>query len=243
MVSKKGAALSSLEKFYNYLLNRKINPKQIQGSINHYDENQFPELLKFATQYIPSFKVYTIEIPFSDSKNIAKDLADAIAKGVNYLAKVADHGLDLELANRHLQFSIKIGPSYFLEIAKTRALKILWANVLEAYDLKEIEMPDIEAHFSSSAFGEDPNTNMIRSTTQAMSAVLGGVNRLTILPSDLKSGNTTEFSRRIARNVQHLLMMESLMDRVIDPAKGSYYIEKLTEKIATAAWAEFQKMV
>ena len=113
---------------------------------------------------------------------------------------------------------------------------------MKAHELKNIEIPAIEAHFSNTDFVTDPNTNMIRATTQAMSVVLGGVNRLTVLPSDAIEGEPTDFSRRIARNVQHLLTMESFMDRVVDPAKGSYYIEKLTEKIAEAAWSEFQRI-
>ena len=241
-IKKKGLAVSILNNFHAYLLKNSIDPKQIKGSINHHDGDQLSALINLVKNKLPNFKIYTANLEGTIAAEIPNALARAILDGSNYLAKSDDLGIEIKQANKHLQFSVSVGTSYFLEIAKIRALKILWANVLEAYGLKSAEMPVIEAHLSDTVFGDDPNTNMIRSTTQAMSAVLGGVNRLTVLPSDIKTGKTTDFSKRIARNVQHLLMMESFMDRVVDPAKGSYYIEKLTEKIAEAAWSEIQKI-
>ena len=85
------------------------------------------------------------------------------------------------------------------------------------------------------------HTNKIRATTQAMSAVLGSVDMLTIAPSDALNAESSDFSRRIARNVQHLLQMESYLDKVADPAAGSFYIEKLTNQIAEAVWEKFQE--
>ena len=169
-------------------------------------------------------------------------MAQAIAKCCEYLAVLNEKGIPPKTTNNYLQFSVPVGKSYFIEIAKIRALKVLWANILEAFGVENARIPEIEAHLSPSAFGDHANTNMIRATSQAMSAVLGGVNRLTVLPSDANITESTDFSRRIARNVQHLLTMESFLDRVIDPAKGSYYIETLTEKIAEYAWSDFQKM-
>ena len=81
---------------------------------------------------------------------------------------------------------------------------------------------------------------MIRTTTQAMAAVIGGVRRLSLLPADAFGGDSTPFTRRMARNVQHLLRMESYLDRVVDPAAGSYYLETLTEQLAERAWRQFQ---
>jgi len=235
-------AIEILEVFNNYLVKKNINKNEIKGSINHSDDDQLAELIQFAIEKLPSFKTLTINIEDSNPADISKSLAQSLVKGNDYLTLLYKKGINPNTTNNHLQFSIPIGKSYFIEIAKIRALKILWANILEVYGIKDSKIPAIEAHLSEASFGEDPNTNMIRATTQAMSAALGGVNRLTVLPSDANQGESTDFSRRIARNVQHLLMMESFFDRVIDPAKGSYYIEKLTEKIAEAAWSEFQKM-
>lgn len=242
LLKKPDSALATLKYFYNYLSKNKVDSNKIEGSVNHNDENQLLELTKFVIEKLPNFKINTLEIKASTPAEISKSLAHAISKGNDYLNIIRDNEISTEIANKHLQFSISVGNSYFLEIAKIRALKILWANVLEARGLKNAEIPVIEAHLSPNDFGEDPNTNMIRSTTQAMSVVLGSVNRLTVLPSDAKTGKISDFSRRISRNVQHLLAMESFLDRVIDPAKGSYYIEKLTKKIAEAAWSDFQKI-
>lgn len=236
------SALSTLKNFYSYLSQNNIDSNAIRGSINHNNDDQLVELIQFAIEKLPKFKINTIKIEAAATADVSKSLAQAISKGNAVLAILNENGIASKTANDHLQFSVSTGTSYFLEIAKIRALKILWANILDAYKVKNARIPDIESHLSPNAFGDDPNTNMIRSTTQAMSAVLGGTNRLTVLPSDANSGESSDFSRRIARNVQYLLGMESFLDRVIDPAKGSYYIENLTEKIAEAAWSEFQKM-
>ena len=148
--------------------------------------------------------------------------------------------LERKLTPSNIQFSIAIGKSYFVEIAKIRALKILWANVLKAYGW-EATSPSIEAHLSPSCQSDNPYQNMIAATTQAMSAVLGGVDRLTILPANAATEKADDFTRRIARNVQHLLKMEAYFDRVIDPAAGSYYIEQLTEQLAKQAWKVIQQ--
>lgn len=238
LIKKGRSAFSTLENFHSFLSNKNIDT-DLKGSINH-DDDQLVKLIQFSIDKLQNFKIRTLKIDTTDT-TISASLAQVLSKGVDYLALSNEQGITAETANNHLQFSISVGKSYFLEMAKIRALKILWANILEAYGVKNTNIPDIEAHLSQAAFGDDPNTNMIRSTTQAMSAILGGVNRLTVLPSDSNRDKTSEFSKRISRNVQHLLTMESFMDRVIDPAKGSYYIETLTKKIAETAWLEFQK--
>ena len=240
-IKKPDSSSLTLAAFFNYLLKSNIDSTKIHGSINH-NENQILELAKFVIEKLPNFKINTLEVEAADPRNISKSLAQAISKGNEYLALLNKNGVDPKTTNDHLQFSVSVGTSYFAEIAKISALKILWENVMEAYAVKNVRIPDVEAHLSKNTFGNDPNTNIIRATTQAMSAVLGGVNRLTVLPSNANISEVNDFSKRIARNVQHILMMESFFDRVIDTSKGSYYIEKLTEKIAETAWIEFQKL-
>ncbi len=130
---------------------------------------------------------------------------------------------------------ISLGTDYLAEIAKIRALKILWAHMLKAYQLEQLFL-SIDAQPALQSLKEDVHTNMIQLPTQALSAVIGGAQTLYL--SVLEEENTA-FSRRIARNVQHLLKMESYLDRVIDPAAGSYYLENLTKELATAAWRLF----
>lgn len=239
LIKNAKSALPFLQNFYKYLSKKSSTIAEINGSVNLSGEEQLLDLINFSTAKLPNFKVLTINLEYAAPADLSKSLARTISKAYNLLAVLHEAGVDLKTINHQLQFSVSVGNSYFVEIAKIRALKILWANVLEAYGLKTATAPTIEAQLSPNTFGDDTNTNMIRATAQAMSAALGGVNRLTVILSD--TDESSEFSRRIARNVQHLLMMESFMDRVIDPAKGSYYIEQLTEKIAETAWLEFQK--
>lgn len=171
-----------------------------------------------------------------------EELALTIAKGAEYLASLTQAGLDAATINQHLQFGMAISKSYFVEIAKFRALRLLWSNVLKGYGLKG-QQPFVVGHFSQESQEENPNANMIRASTQAMSAVIGGVDRLYAPPSNRAQHEPdTPFSRRVARNLQHLLKMESHLDQVIDPGAGSYYIEKLTRQIADRAWSRFQEL-
>lgn len=135
-------------------------------------------------------------------------------------------------------FTFEIGNNYLFEIARLRAFSILWGNLQLAYGIESLQVPFLNIVFDPKVYGSDVNTNMIKATTMTMSAAIGGASRITVLPSDQTGSN---FSRRIARNVQHLLLMESYFDKVIDPAAGSYYIETLTQKIAESAWKIFLK--
>lgn len=170
-------------------------------------------------------------------------LAKAIQEGNSILEWINLAGLDIKKYHSQIQFSISIDDNYFASIAKIRALKLLWQNVLTAWDKDLIANSPIEVHLTTNSQTEEDNYNKIKATTQAMSAVIGGADRLYIYPSDaFKNPNGTVFSRRIALNVQHLMQQESYLDRVVDPSVGSYFIEELTNKIAEKAWNEFQKL-
>ena len=122
-------------------------------------------------------------------------------------------------------------------LGKIRALKLLWGNVLQAYNATP-SVPSIQARVSAGNFEGDAHTHKIKVTTQALSAVLAGVECLTIDPTE-----DSDFGRRISRNVQHIFQLETYLDRVADPAAGSYYIEQLTTQIAEAAWQRFQEII
>ncbi len=135
----------------------------------------------------------------------------------------------------NVQFSLAIGTSFFVEIAKIRAVKLIWGNLLKAYNFTP-GIPFIDCSFSINAMTTDSDLNMIRNTSQAMSAILGGSDRITVAPANIKTEKANSFSRRIARNVQHLLQLESHFNKVDDPAAGSYYIEKLTSLFCESTW-------
>lgn len=203
------------------------------------------QMIRACAKRASNFKVLQINArPFHHGvKNTSRELAFTIAKGSDYLAKMTDRGLSPVTICRHLQFSMGISTSYFVEIAKLRALRVLWHQVEKAYGVDQPGQTTIEAHLAWESLADDPHGNMIRASTQSMSAVIGGADRLFVWPSNAgRAESSNAFSRRIARNVQHLLKMESYFDRVVDPAAGSYYVEKVTERLVEEAWQQFQEI-
>ncbi len=186
---------------------------------------------------------------------IAQELGYSLAWGNEYLSMLVEAGVDTSLAAKKIKFNYGVGGNYFMEIAKFRAARMLWAMVVDAYqpvckkdNCKNTEngickcAAKMRVHAETSTFNKtilDANVNMLRTQTEAMSATLGGVNSLTVLGYDSVYKPTDEFSERIARNQQLLLKEESHFDKVSDPAAGSYYIETLTNEIATQAWKLF----
>ncbi|MEO0723417.1 MAG: methylmalonyl-CoA mutase family protein [Bacteroidota bacterium] len=202
-------------------------------------------ILAFAANHTPNFRVLQVNGRqlHSGITNTTHELALIVAKGVDYLAKLSEHGIAPLTTNAHLQFSVALNTSYFVAIAKLRALKILWANALAGFGLEEAPIPPISAHLAMETQTTEREYNMIKAATQAMSAVVGGADLVYITPSDYQiTGDSTSFSRRIARNAQHLLQLESHLDQVVDPAAGSYFIENLTRELANEAWQQFQQI-
>ncbi len=167
-----------------------------------------------------------------------QELAFAAASGIEYLDKMISRGIAIDDAARSIRFTFSIGQFYFMEVAKLRAARIIWSNIVKAYGGSE-EAGVMKIHGRTSFYNQsvfDPYVNMLRTTTEAFSAVLGGVDSLHTNPFDETFGLPDTFSRRIARNTQIILKEESHLDQVIDPAGGSYFVEKLTAEIAEAAW-------
>ncbi|EOQ95084.1 putative methylmalonyl-CoA mutase, small subunit [Leptospira wolbachii serovar Codice str. CDC] len=177
--------------------------------------------------------------------SIGQELAYSLSWGVDYLNRHIDVGVSIEDAASNIWFWMGIGSDYFTEIAKFRAMRILWTEILNAYKpgLGETVPALIVARTSSFQFtAYDPYVNMLRGTTAAMSAVMGGADFVSVLPFDSEYSAQQELGKRIARNSQLLLRYESFLDKVEDPAAGSYYLEVLTKKLAETAWAKFQTL-
>lgn len=171
-----------------------------------------------------------------------QELAFGLAIGNEYLLKLIDGGLSTDEAPNRIRFNFGVGGSYFIEIAKFRAARYLWSKIVDTYN------PSNELSASMSIHGEttelnktiyDPYVNMLRTQTEAMSATLGGVNSLTVMPFDSIYADSSNFSERIARNQQLLLKEESYFDKIADPSAGSYYIENITDSIINEAWKLF----
>ncbi len=172
---------------------------------------------------------------------IVQELAFALSMGSEYLSQLTGKGVTAEKAAGNIKFTFSVGSNYFMEIAKLRAARLLWANIVKEYGAPG-EAGKMHIHCETSEWNKtiyDPYVNLLRTQTEAMSAVLGGTQSLTVLPFDIFYKEPDEFSERIARNQQLLLKEESYFDKVEDAAAGSYYIENLTDSIASEAWKLF----
>jgi methylmalonyl-CoA mutase len=141
-----------------------------------------------------------------------------------------------------MQFQFSVGSSYFMEIAKLRAARMLWSKIIEAWSEKAALNNAMFIHTNTSSWNQtvyDPYVNILRGATESMSAVIGGTDSLTVRPYDAPFRLADQFSNRIARNTQIVLKEESYLDKVIDPGAGSYYIEKLTATLMEGAWELF----
>ena len=175
----------------------------------------------------------------NSGSTIVEELAFTLSAGHDYLVRLTDAGLDVDAAARKLRFSFSVSSNYFMEIAKFRAARMLWANIVKGYGPAKNCACKMQIHAETSRWNQtvyDPYVNMLRGTTEAMSATIAGVHSLEVMPFDASFENPTEFSKRIARNVELLLKNESHFDQVVDPAGGSYYVENLTQSIAAEAW-------
>ena len=172
-----------------------------------------------------------------------QELAFSLASANEYLTQLTDKKIPVDDVAKSIVFSFATGSSYFIEIAKLRAARMLWARILTTYDLG-LTTP-MFIHSYTSSFNKsiyDPYNNMLRSTTEAMSAAIGGADSITVNPFDNIYKHPDEFSYRIARNTQFILKAESYLEKVIDPSAGSYYLENLTDSLAKAAWNLFKEV-
>ncbi|MCG8579546.1 MAG: methylmalonyl-CoA mutase small subunit [Bacteroidales bacterium] len=174
--------------------------------------------------------------------SIVQELAFGLAMGNEYLTQLTERGMSINDVAANIKFNMGVSGNYFMEIAKLRAGRMLWAKIVEAYKPTGVEVCKMHVHSETSDWNKtifDPNVNMLRTQTEAMSASLGGTQSLTVQPYDTLYKESDEFSERIARNQQLLLKEESHFEKIVDPSAGSYYIENLTNNIADQAWALF----
>lgn len=193
----------------------------------------------------PGLRAITVDAtPYHDAGGAeAQELGCSLAAGVAYLRALTAVGLDVPAALGQLEFRYAAGADQFLTIAKLRAARRLWARVAQASGAVEAGAQRQHAVTSSAMMSaRDPWVNMLRTTIACFSAVVGGADAVTVQPFDACLGLPDEFSRRIARNTQALLQEEANIGRVIDPAGGSWYVERLTEDLAHAAWGWFQEI-
>jgi methylmalonyl-CoA mutase len=172
----------------------------------------------------------------------AVELAALLSTGVAYLRAMERAGIDIDAALGQVLIATTVGTDQFLDIAKIRALRLLWQRVGEASGASEAPV-HVQAVTSRAVLSKrDPWVNMLRTTMGCFAAAVGGADSVTVRPFDEMLGVPDELGLRIARNTQLVLMEESNLHRVIDPAGGSWYVERLTDQLAGAAWRAFQDL-
>jgi methylmalonyl-CoA mutase len=240
-------AASAFDAFVAVAEKRNYDLKNLQGSFDTDPlcKNETPDfadlksqLEKFADR-LPQFKLITLHI--QETGNDVDDLVSALKKAAHYFSELSKSGYDKEQLAKQMQFFIPVGLEYFIEIGKLRAMRILWSKILSEHSVKEVPAV-IHAQKSWKHNDEtDPYKNILRHTTEAMSAVIGGCDVLSLRSIDKTETFSNDFFERVSVNIQHILKNESHFDRVADPAAGSYYIETLTQKITEAVESKIQK--
>ncbi len=213
------------------------------------DKDCFAEVfagVKAAKKYKRVRMVSVGGVLFDDcGADVAQQLAYTLAMAHDYVVKGLEAGLSIAEIAPAIRFVMPIGVNYFMEIAKFRALRMMWATVTAPYNPTRGCASKAKVHAVTSAWNQtmyDPYVNMLRGTTEAMSAAIAGVDSIEVLPFDHAYAEAGEFSNRIARNSQILLKEESHLQQVVDPAGGSYYIESLTDLLSKKAWELFKEV-
>jgi len=255
-----GRAKEIVEYLLNYINKTKSDPQKITGAI---ETDPLSRLILNGTLCIPVEKGFdyladvagmasplpgfkAININTSNFCNAGSDLVQelgfAISMGAEYVSQLIDRGISADVAASTIRFSFGTGSNFFPEIAKLRAARLLWSAVMNGFMPGNYESARMEIHCVTSRWNKtlyDSHINILRTQTEAMAAILGGTDSLTVEPFDVVFREPNEFSERIARNQQLILKEESYFDKVADSVSGSYYIENLTSLMADNAWKLF----
>ena len=205
--------------------------------------DEAPKLVEALKDY-PSFRCISVNSVSLNNAGayIVQELGYALAWGNEYMQQLTEAGVDADLAAKKVKFNMGVSENYFMELAKFRAARMLWAQIVKQYEPKcdcacKMVVNAITSEYNQTLF--DSYVNLLRSQTEAMSATLGGVHSLVVTPFDTPYEEPNDFSERIARNQQLLLKEECHFAQVVDPGAGSYYIEHLTDSLAQQAWKIF----
>ena len=250
-------AIKVAKSLVDYIKANKLN-EIFKGSINF---DPFRRLLKHGADFHKDIKELAVELinTVADVEYlkvlavdsymlnnagayISQELGYALSWGNEWMTMLTDAGLSADAVAKRIKFNMGISSNYFMEIAKFRAGRMLWAQIVKQYNPScdcscKMNVNAITSEFNQTIY--DAHVNLLRSQTEAMSAALAGVDSITVVPFDKQYKTPDDFSERIARNQQFLLKEESHLDKIVDPAGGSYYIETLTVSIAGEAWKLF----
>jgi methylmalonyl-CoA mutase len=216
-------------------------PRSLNGA---YD--RMAHLMIWAKKYAPQIRTVNVHgQPYHNGGgNAIQEIAFVIATATEYLRALLTRGLSIDDVAQRTCFSFSVGSNFFMEVAKLRAARLLWAKVVAAFGGDESSQK-MSLHVRTSAWNKtifDPYVNMLRASVEAFAGVIGGCDSLHVGPFDEALGLPDAFSRRIARNTHLILRHESHLNKVIDPAGGSWYLETLTNELGRRAWKLFQEV-
>ena len=205
------------------------------------------DIIEYTAKEMPKFNSISISGYHMQEAGatLVQELAFTLADGREYVRAALKKGLNVDDFAGRLSFFFAIGMNFFMEIAKLRAARLLWARIMEEFEPKKASSLMLRTHCQTSGVSlqeQDPYNNIVRTAFEAMSAALGGTQSLHTNSFDEAIALPTEFSARIARNTQLILQHETGVTNVVDPLAGSYYIESLTNELAEKAWALIEEM-
>lgn len=252
-----GHTLKLAQLLADYFTRKGYNADKLVGSIN-FDPiekiltkgknttallENIPEIVK-AMSAFPHYRCISVNADTlcNNGAYVYQELGYALAWGNEYLNQMTESGIPADQAAKSIKFNLGIGGVYFMEIAKFRAARMLWAHIVKKYNPQcdcacKMYVNATTTTYNMTIF--DSYVNMLRSQTETMSAALANVDAIVVTPFDAPYETPTEFAERIARNQQLLLQEESHFDKIVDVAGGSYFIEKLTQSLAEEAWKLF----
>ena len=241
-----------------------VNPKDLEGTIQNDILKEFmvrntyiypptpsmkivSDIFKYTSKHMPKFNSISISGYHMQEAGATCDieLAYTLADGLEYIRKGLEAGLDIDSFAPRLSFFWAIGMNHFMEIAKMRAARMLWAKLVEQFNPKDQKSLALRTHCQTSGWSlteQDPFNNVARTTIEAAAAVFGGTQSLHTNALDEAIALPTDFSARIARNTQLFLQEETHITKTVDPWAGSYYVEKLTHDMAHKAWTLIQEV-
>ena len=253
-----GAVLPTLAGYIVAAEEQGVGPDQLSGTIQNDILKEFmvrntyiyppdpsmrivADIIDYTAAHMPRFNSISISGYHMQEAGATavQELAFTLADGVEYVRAALAKGLDIDAFAPRLSFFFAIGMNFFMEIAKLRAARLLWARIMRSLGAQDPKSLMLRTHCQTSGVSlteQDPYNNVIRTTVEAMAAVLGGTQSLHTNALDEAIALPTEFSARIARNTQLVLAEETGIAKVVDPLGGSYYVEHLTQSLANAAW-------
>lgn len=254
----------TLELFFYEVTSRNLKGRILRGGINfdpisflllhgefyvNFNNNleEAEYLINTINKRLPMFRSVTVNAcNFQNAgSTLVQELGFGLASANEYLNSLTSKGISIDTLAPKMMFHFASGPNFFLEIAKLRAARILWARIVEQYKPEDPESLRMFIHSSTASWNKtvyDPYVNMLRTTTEGMSAAIGHSDSISTGPFDMAFRNPDNFSSRIARSQQLIFKEESYLNRISDPAAGAYYIESLTDSLAQHAWTLFTKV-